>query len=196
MDSSLLAEFDPILRNTTVVPSTPKRTDTTNQDDALTLSAFFNRVNNVPPTEPPPPNNRGSLIDFSFNFGDIKSKIMKLSPAKKSAPKGATSSSTDAENIPPNTGATQLSPRKQRPDHPPASPFKSVRLPAETPKGLRGRRSSLDISQLTRDLKQTLGAENMSFDILKDEVSFLTNLGEEGVSILAKRQPVELSSNR
>jgi hypothetical protein len=73
---------------------------------------------------------------------------------------------------------TRSSPRKQRDVYalPPHSQSSHLNSPS---KSAHGRRSSLDLSTLTLDIKHRLAAENMSFDILRDEVSFLTDITQE-----------------
>lgn len=176
-NSSLLAQFDPIC-SAHIADTTPARPATTkNSEDALSLSTFFNRINTAQPNEIPPPNNRGSLIDFSFNFEDLKISTLEKTPTKSR--RQPTDIHRDVENAVPFKLA-RTSPHKQRDAHPPASPSKRARL-LDTGKhsSAHARRSSLDISTLSLDIKQRLEAENMSFDILKDEVSFLTDMVEE-----------------
>lgn len=184
-NSSLLAQFDPI-RNSHVSDTTPARSVTSKSDDALTLSTFFNRINIEQPAPPilPPPNNRGSLIDFSFNFEDLKVAALETTPAKH-CHEQSTHAHQHTENVPPKP--VRASPRKQRDARAPISPSKHSRV-VDTPReSVHGRRSSLDLSTLTLDIKQRLAAENMSFDILRDEVSFLTNMAEEETPAIMPR---------
>lgn len=150
--------------------------------DTLTLSTFFNRINSqqqVPAPSIAAPNNRGSLIDISFNFGEIKAAALdQITPTKhrRQQPSSVVQTQDDAENLP--LQITRPSPRKQRNAYPLPSPSKST-LSDSPSKSSHARRSSLDLSALTLDIKHRLAAENMSFDILRDEVSFLTNTVEE-----------------
>lgn len=197
-NSSLLLQFDPILAtNTSKATPARSREPASNNAEALTMSAFFNRINSQPNTQfnkdtlPLPKFNRGSLIDLGFNLqDDLKSVSLEDLSLSRSQSTTLIPDPSEAENIPlpPSPPrATRTSPRKERPIHPPPSPskHKAYAEPSEIPEN-RERRSSLDISSLTLDIKHRLAVADMSFDILKDDISFLTNMVEEDPSTLLR----------
>lgn len=173
-NASLLALFDPI-QNSNVTDTTPTRPSTMTSGDALTMSSFFNRLNTQPNPHQHPTNNRGSLIDFSFNLEDAKNGLLGGTTPTKKHSRLPHSTQLDVENKVPPRPAARTSPRK----HAPPSPSKRLRnldAPADIS---RPRRSSLDASTVSLDLKHRLASADMSFDILRDDVSFLTNMAEE-----------------
>lgn len=169
-----------------------------NDTEALTMSAFFNRINIQPNTQgnkdtlPLPKFNRGSLIDLGYSLEDDLRNVS-LDDLSSSQTQSATlvPDRSEAENIPlpPSPKrAPRTSPQKERPNQPPLSPSKRKTLQASfDPPGTRERRSSLDISSLTLDIKHRLAAADMSFDILKDDISFLTNMVEEDPSNILRQ---------
>lgn len=178
-NSSLLAQFDPI-HNSDISETTPTRFAT---GSTLTMSTFFDRINTQQPLAPSigAPNNRGSLIDVSFKFEEIKAAALdQLTPSQHRQHEsfGVAHEHGGVENKVPQK-LPRSSPRKQRDACAPTSPTRNP-LHLDSPsRSTHGRRSSLDLSTLTLDIKHRLAAENMSFDILRDEVSFLTNTAEE-----------------
>lgn len=183
-NSSILALFDPI-QNSSAPDTTPIRQSTIPGDASLSMSSFFNRINAQPIEIQHPVTN--NLIDFSFDLGDVKSAILNgQAPIEHS--RILHLGQTDLENRIPTKSAPN-SPRKQRNAHTPPSPSKRLRNIDGT--AARPRRSSLDASTISIDLKHRLAAADMSFDILRDEVSFLTNMAEDMES--AKGTPLASS---
>lgn len=179
-NSSLLAQFDPIC-NLDVPETTPVRLAASKGGSTLTMSTFFNRINTqLPAPSIAAPNNRGSLIDISFNLDDVKSSALhQRTPTNHHRQQSSSVAHphSGTENMVPIVA--RLSPRKQRDVYVLPPPPQNPQPLDSLSKSAHGRRSSLDLSTLTLDIKQRLAAENMSFDILRDEVSFLTNMAEE-----------------
>ena len=201
-NTSLLRMFDPIHGNTT-----PARSESHCNGDELTMSTFFNKISSQrPPSEAPSfSENRQSLIDFSFD--DIpKSTGDDSTPTKLNVPHSIEPSLTkssapsfldSAESHTPKNLQTINVFQPSKPAlsamchvsgnacsrHPPPSPSKVSHHLTVEPRTRHSRRSSLDVSALTLNIKDRLGQEDLSFDIINDEISILSELTESDAPV-------------
>jgi hypothetical protein len=196
-NTSLLRMFDPIHGN-----ATPVRLESHSNNDDFTMSTFFNKISSkrLPSDVPSLSGNRQSLIDLSFDSlskpdGDeptptkhiVARSIAPLMP-KSSAP--LLQDSTEI-HTPKNVGAvdaTQFSKSSLNEKRhvagnahlkrPPPSPSKFSHHLTVNHATRHSRRSSLDVSSLTLNIKDRLAQDDMSFDIINDEISILSELTE------------------
>ena len=191
-NDSLLAMFDPFSAGSKATPAPESDNRAT---DKLTMSTFFNRIGARPVEDVPQlPKNHNNLIDFSLYNAEAFARAGDATPTKPLPEihrgtqypslldeKGPVEmsrvpSSLDVFKVHQEVEATNVGTHENTTEPPAYSPPKRNKQAHNELEVKSSRRSSLDISTLTWRIKDRL--QEMSFDILRDEVTLTTEITE------------------